>query len=68
MSIHRMSDGVFEVRWREGGRNKSLWVHGSYELARKVGLEQRFKKKDDVLKAVRQKILSVKGTWDRKDA
>jgi integrase len=31
-----MSDGVFEVRWREGGRNKSLWVHGSYELARKV--------------------------------
>jgi hypothetical protein len=38
------------------------------ELARKVGLEQKFKKKDDVLKAVRQKILSVKGTWDRKDA
>jgi hypothetical protein len=37
------------------------------ELARKVGLEQKFKK-DDVLKAVRQKILSVKGTWDRKDA
>jgi hypothetical protein len=38
------------------------------DLARKVGLEQKFKKKDDVLKAVRQKILSVKGTWDRKDA
>jgi hypothetical protein len=38
------------------------------ELARKVGLEQKFKKKDDVLRAVRQKILSVKGTWDRKDA
>ncbi len=36
MSIHKMSDGVFEVRWREGGRNKSLWVHGSYELARKI--------------------------------
>jgi integrase len=36
VSIHKMSDGVFEVRWREGGRNKSLWVHGSYELARKV--------------------------------
>ncbi len=36
MSIHKMSDGVFEVRWREGGRNKSLWVHGSFELARKV--------------------------------
>ena len=36
MSIHKMSDGVFEVRWREGGRQKSLWVHGSHELARKV--------------------------------
>lgn len=36
MSIHRKSDGVFEVRWREGGRNKSLRVHGAYELARKV--------------------------------
>jgi len=38
------------------------------ELARKVGLVQKFKRKDDVLKSVRQKILSVKGTWDRKDA
>ena len=36
MSIHKKSDGVFEVRWREGGRNKSLWVHGAYELARKI--------------------------------
>ena len=36
MSIHKKSDGVFEVRWREGGRNKSVWVHGSHELARKV--------------------------------
>ncbi len=38
------------------------------ELARKVGLEQKFKSKSDVLKAIRQKILSVKGTWDRRDA
>ena len=36
MSIHKKSDGVFEVRWREGGRNKSLRVHGAYELARKI--------------------------------
>ena len=36
MSIHRKCDGVFEVRWREGGRNKSLRVHGAYELARKI--------------------------------
>jgi integrase len=36
VSIHKKSDGVFEVRWREGGRNKSLRVHGAYELARKI--------------------------------
>jgi integrase len=36
VSIHKVSDGVFEIRWREGGRNKSLWVHGAYELARKI--------------------------------
>src|SRR5262249_32179310 len=33
---HRKSDGLFEVRWREGGRNKSLRVHGSHELAKKI--------------------------------
>jgi hypothetical protein len=38
------------------------------DLGQTVGLVQKFKKKDDVLEAVRQKILSVKGTWDRKDA
>jgi len=36
VSIHKKSDGVFEVRWREGGRNKSLRVHVAYELARKI--------------------------------
>ena len=36
MSIHKKSDGVFEVRWREGGRNKSLRVRGAYDLARKI--------------------------------
>jgi hypothetical protein len=36
MSIHKISDGVFRVRWREGGRNKSLRVRGSAELARKI--------------------------------
>jgi integrase len=36
VSIHKKSDGVFEIRWREGGRNKSLRVHGAYELARKI--------------------------------
>ncbi len=36
MSIHKKDGRVFEVRWRERGRNKSLRVHGSFELARKV--------------------------------
>lgn len=36
MSIHKKCDGLFEVRWREGGRNRSLRVHGSHELARKI--------------------------------
>jgi integrase len=36
MSIHKIADGVFRVRWREGGRNRSQRVHGSHELARKI--------------------------------
>lgn len=36
MSIYRVRDGVYKIRWREQGRNKSLNVHGSYELAKKI--------------------------------
>ena len=36
MSIHKESDGVWKIRWREGGRNKSQVVHGSYDLAKKI--------------------------------
>jgi integrase len=36
MSIHKERDGVYRIRWREGGRNRSVRVHGSYELAKKV--------------------------------
>jgi integrase len=36
MSIHKKGDGLFEVRWREGGRNRSQRVHGSYALAEKI--------------------------------
>ena len=36
MSIHRKCEGVFEVRWREGGRNKSVRVRGAHELAKKI--------------------------------
>ena len=36
MSIQRVRDGVWKVRWRQGGRHGSFWVHGSYELAKKI--------------------------------
>lgn len=36
MSIHKVSDGVWKIRWREGGRNRSEQVHGSHELAKKI--------------------------------
>jgi hypothetical protein len=36
MSVKKRSEGVYEVRWREGGRNKSLCVRGPAELARKI--------------------------------
>src|SRR5205809_7987676 len=36
MSINKKSEKLFEVRWREGGRQKSLRVHGAYELAKKI--------------------------------
>jgi integrase len=36
MSIQKKRDGVWLIRWREGGRNRSLQVNGSFELAKKV--------------------------------
>jgi integrase len=36
MSIHKERDGIYRVRWREGGRNRSIRVHGSHELAKKI--------------------------------
>ena len=36
MSIHRIADQVYKVRWREGGRNKSQTVRGSRQLAEKI--------------------------------
>lgn len=46
MSIHEQADGVFKIRWREGGHNRSLTVHGSRELARKV-LRKRMSQRDE---------------------
>src|SRR5260370_40068141 len=36
MSIHKERDGAYKIRWREGGRNRSVRVHASYELAKKI--------------------------------
>ncbi len=37
---------VYEVRWREGGRHKSLTIHGDAELAKKV-LRKRMSLRDE---------------------
>src|SRR5471030_498771 len=36
MSIHRVDEGIWKIRWREGGHNKSEQVHGSHKLAKKI--------------------------------
>jgi integrase len=36
MSIHKIRDGLYKVRWREGGRNRGTRVHGPLELAKKI--------------------------------
>jgi len=46
MSILKESDGIFKIRWREGGRNRSLSVHGSHELAKKI-LRKKLSARDE---------------------
>src|SRR5580693_578146 len=36
MSIHRVRDGIWKIRWREGCHNRSVRVRGSHELAKKI--------------------------------
>src|SRR5258706_2788871 len=36
MSIHKVGDGIWKIRWREGGHNRSEQVRGSHELAKKI--------------------------------
>ena len=36
MSIDKKADGVYKIRWWEGGRQKALVVHGSFDLAKKI--------------------------------
>ncbi len=46
MSVHKVSDSLYVVRWREGGRNKGVRVHGGLDLARKV-LRKRMSRRDE---------------------
>jgi integrase len=46
VSIHKMEDGVYKIRWREGGRNRSLSVHGPHELAKKI-LRKKLSARDE---------------------
>lgn len=46
MSIHKESDGIFKIRWREGGRNRSLSVHGCHDLAKKI-LRKKLSARDE---------------------
>jgi integrase len=36
VSIYKVRDGVWKIRWREGGHQPGQTVHGSYELAKKI--------------------------------
>jgi integrase len=36
VSIHKVRDGVYKIRWRKGGREPGLTVHGSKDLAKKI--------------------------------
>ena len=46
MSIHKVEEGIYKIRWREGGRNRSLNVHGSHELATKI-LRKKLSARDE---------------------
>src|ERR1700724_1084490 len=46
VSIYKEEDGVYKIRWREGGRQKSLRVHGAKELAKKI-LRKKLSSRDE---------------------
>ena len=36
MSVTKIEEGLYKVRWREGGRARSVLVHGSANLAKTI--------------------------------
>ena len=63
MSIHKIGEMKWKIRWREDGRLRSLTVHGPRELARKVE-RKRLSTRDenrhlDVKKEVRFRMTAL---------
>lgn len=46
MSVVKLSEQLYEVRWREDGRQKTKRIHGGYDLARKV-LRKKLSTRDE---------------------
>jgi hypothetical protein len=44
--IYRVAEGVYKIRWREGGRQKSSIVHGAKALAKKI-LNKKLSTRDE---------------------
>jgi integrase len=69
VSIHKVADGTYKIRWREGGRNRSLRIHGSHELATKI-LRKRLSARDenrhlDIKKEVNFRMSALIDRYDR---
>jgi integrase len=46
MSVVKLRESLYEVRWREEGRQKTKRIHGGYDLARKV-LRKKLSTRDE---------------------
>ncbi len=65
MSIKKKSEGVYEIRWREGGRNRSLTVHGGLELAKKIQRKKMLSRDENRHLDVKREINSPDVGFDR---
>src|SRR5580698_10048856 len=63
MSVVKLREGLYEVRWREEGRQKTKRIHGGYDLARKV-LRKKLSTRDenrhlDVKKEINYRMIEL---------
>lgn len=72
MSYHEIRAGVWEIRFRQGGRNRSKTIHGTKTDARRVDAEMKAKKAQGTIGQVaagRQTFEALAGdVWDRRFA